>query len=537
MPQQADDDEARADLRLLDDDYVDPLACAVAGHRWTALELAAYGSYRYGCVRARVEQDYAQLPSQRFLCLRTGEDLGLRELRARLSGVYFLARLRPQQPRLTPQRFVDAWCRDARQKQALVDPALPPGWVGESFNRWPGLAAAALPPTPPDPAVLGAFTQHVREVLCAGEDAEWFLDHLAHIVQHPERPTRVAVLFSSLPGSNPQPLRHVRYACLWSPCCMLCAASCMCALLRIRRALRELGYRQEREREREPTTAGAGKNTALDFFRLRVLGERVTCQLDDPRRALFGRFATMHQPCTIMSQWDEATGLHGLREHIKNLVTAPTLVVRQKYRDDVVVTNYVNLFITTNEDLGAVALDAADRRFVCYRASAHRKHDAAYFDALYACLDQAHAARVVYDFLMARPPGRGGRPLTEFYKLCVRQSISPLGRFMSAVVHARAYRLRDEGLVRVGQLYSDYRQFCADGRLAQVTRPAFTASLSVLLPEMPKRVFAGGFAYILQYESLRRQLRAADEYDAEAVFEMHQPGPSAWEAQDVVRGR
>ena len=43
-------------------------------------------------------------------------------------------------------------------------------------------------------------------------------------------------------------------------------------------------------------------------------------------------------------------------------------------------TNYVNLFITTNEDLGAVALDAADRRFVCYRASAHRKHDAAYFD-------------------------------------------------------------------------------------------------------------------------------------------------------------
>lgn len=269
-----------------------------------------------------------------------------------------------------------------------------------------------------------------------------------------------------------------------------------------------------------------------------MLGERVTCQLDDPRRALFGRFATMHQPCTIMSQWDEATGLHGLREHIKNLVTAPTLVVRQKYRDDVVVTNYVNLFITTNEDLGAVALDAADRRFVCYRASAHRKHDAAYFDALYACLDQAHAARVVYDFLMARPPGRGGRPLTEFYKLCVRQSISPLGRFMSAVVHARAYRLRDEGLVRVGQLYSDYRQFCADGRLAQVTtRPAFTASLSVLLPEMPKRVFAGGFAYILQYESLRRQLRAADEYDAEAVFEMHQPGPSAWEAQDIVRGR
>ena len=245
VPQQADDDEARADLRLLDDDYVDPLACAVAGHRWTALELAAYGSYRYGCVRARVEQDYAQLPSQRFLCLRTGEDLGLRELRARLSGVYFLARLRPQQPRLTPQRFVDAWCRDARQKQALVDPALPPGWVGgESFNRWPGLAAAALPPTPPDPAVLGAFTQHVREVLCAGEDAEWFLDHLAHIVQHPERPTRVAVLFSSLPGCPPAralrvplvPLLHALH-CIRRPC-------------GIRRALRELGYRGEKESAR-----------------------------------------------------------------------------------------------------------------------------------------------------------------------------------------------------------------------------------------------------------------------------------------------
>ena len=124
----------------------------------------------------------------------------------------------------------------------------------QGFNNWPGLAAARLPPCAAEAGVIQAFERHVHDVLCAGEDGAWFLDYLASVVQRPSEPTRVAVLFSSLPG--------------------------------------------------------AGKNLLLDFVRTKVLGERVTCQMDDPRAVLFGRFATVHAHCVWM-QWDEVRIIYG----------------------------------------------------------------------------------------------------------------------------------------------------------------------------------------------------------------------------------
>ena len=245
----------------------------------------------------------------------------------------------------------------------------------------------------------------------------------------------------------------------------------------------------------------------------------------------------------------QARDLGGLRDRIKNIVTAPTLVVRPKYRDETVAPNYINLVITTNEALGAIALDAADRRFVCFRCAP--PPPPSYFQRLCALLSAEEAPRAVHDWLMARAQQlqlqlRERRPRTAFYALCVHQSISPLARFISAVVNARAYRSGCDanGMVRVGQLYHDYTQYVADMRLLlphKEARPAFTGALALLFPgdsALMKRVFAGGSAYVLHYEPMRAVLRAAGEYDPHAAFDgLVQPGPSAWQAQDVARFR
>ena len=198
----------------------------------------------------------------------------------------------------------------------------------------------------------------------------------------------------------------------------------------------------------------------------------------------------------------------------------------------------MNLVITTNEALDAVALDAADRRFVCYRCAEPRRADC------FARLCKV-ALRVIYDWLMARPVEqlRERRPRTEFYKHCLRQSISPLGRFMSAVVNARAYNSSRVGaMVRVGQLHDDYMRYVRDMYLedADRTRPAFTSALALMFREeaLMRTVFAGGFAYVLDFARMRATLQAASEYDEQAAFDgLVQPGPSAWEAQDVARFR
>ena len=254
-PYTANDTDAQAELLALDEDYLDPLARSVAGYRWTPTELAAYGAQRYGAVRARIEANMMRVGGDGFFGRLVDEhemrEISVREVRMALVGCCFLARTQPQQARLMPVPFVDAWLRDTRARtipRVFFDPSKTEGLSDEGFNNWPGLAAARLPPCAAEAGVIQAFERHVYDVLCAGEDGAWFLDYLASVVQRPSEPTRVAVLFSSLPG--------------------------------------------------------AGKNLLLDFVRTKVLGERVTCQMDDPRAVLFGRFATVHAHCVWM-QWDE----------------------------------------------------------------------------------------------------------------------------------------------------------------------------------------------------------------------------------------
>ena len=255
------DADAQAELLALDADYVDPLARGVAGYRWTPTELAAYGAQRYGAVRARIEKGMMRVGGEglfgRLVDEHEMREISVREVRMALAGCCFLARTQPQQPRLAPVPFVDAWLRDTRARtipRVFFDPSKTEGLSDEGFNNWPGLAAARRPPCATEAGIIEAFEAHVRDVLCAGEDGAWFLDYLASVVQRPSEPTRVAVLFSSLPGS--------------------------------------------------------GKNLLLDFVRTKVLGERVTCQMDDPRAVLFGRFATVHAHCVWM-QWDEVRIIYG----------------------------------------------------------------------------------------------------------------------------------------------------------------------------------------------------------------------------------
>ena len=138
--------------------------------------------------------------------------------------------------------------------------------------------------------------------------------------------------------------------------------------------------------------------------------------------------------------------------------------MRQKYCDYRAVNNYLNLCITTNSTLDAIALETRDRRFALFRAAPAHLGDVAYFYMLHPTFADSRAARAVYDMLMARrpPPSPGdmqaSRPVTAYYQLCIYQNIPPLARFLSAVINSRAYSIQTPMLpaVRVGDMYRDY---------------------------------------------------------------------------------
>ena len=488
----------------------DPLSAHIAGRPWTALEWRAYGAtHCYGAVRARVGQNHARLADGRgvlrFRMLEnSGEDPAtmtcghqqplvvaevLSELCARraLRDVRFLAHRvnsKPDAP-LSAVPFLDAWLCDPQARRyadIVFDPCHPHGDLrlpssssyhgggaaadageavvgGEAlvWNTWPGLRAARLPPFAEGTAhaaerLLAPILEHLRDVVCDGhaDHAEWLLDYFAAIVQRPWRRTGVAVLLTG--------------------------------------------------------TQGAGKNTLLDFFRERVLGAAITSHLHDVRHALCGRFAEGADR-VIFSQVDEAWfGRQQDAECVKHLITGARVRVERKFQSPEHRPNYMNLVATTNTPDAGLPV-GEDRRWTFFRVSRRRVGDHAYFARLHAaCADDA-VARAFYDALMARPnvaarfgaahsdsaDGQASRPLTAHYLICRRAHLPPSRRFLSALIHARAYcaNMHQDryalAVVRAADLYQDYVRYLADAGLgAPPSFVVFGLDLAQLMPT-PKR--------------------------------------------------
>ena len=508
----------------------DPLTAHIAGRPWTDLEWRAYGAtHSYGAVRARVEQNHARLIDGRGV-LRFRLDTAsantdptgaghrslvvaevLSDLCARraLRDIRFLTHRpnsKPDAP-LTAAPFYDTWSCDPQARRyadvvfdprhphgdvrlsALTSSSAPPADAAEGgdavmraaggggddadedeegaqaqapplmvWNTWPGLRAARLPPFAEGTRyaaerLLAPILEHLRDVVCDGDDAhaEWLLDYFAAIVQRPWRRTGVAVLLTG--------------------------------------------------------TQGAGKNTLLDFFRERVLGAAITSHLHDVRHALCGRFAEGADR-VIFSQVDEAWfGRQQDAECVKHLITGARVRVERKFQSPEHRPNYMNLVATTNTPDAGLPV-GEDRRWTFFRVSRRRVGDHAYFARLHAaCADDA-VARAFYDALMARPnvdarfgpahsssaDGQAARPLTAHYLACRRAHLPPARRFLSALIHARAYcaNLHHDryalAVVRAADLYQDYVRYLADAGLgAPPSFVVFGLDLAQLMPTPKQR--------------------------------------------------
>ena len=362
------------------------------------------------------------------------------DLIQQLSSTNYFARPKPNEP-LRMVSFAKAWMRDpdARCIERIdFDPRRPSGiylladdneaatgskkkqrWA---WNNWPGILAASLPAVPVRDAVVSKITnddslvkevmeedttvafglslirQHMMEVLFAEDPetseahCEWFLDYLATIVQRPWAKTGVAVFFTGVQG--------------------------------------------------------AGKNTLLDWFRLRIVGADITIQLTDPKQGLFDNFGTAHDK-RVLVQLDEvqAKKMQQCESGMKNLDTADSLHVQKKYKNRIESPNFVNVVGTTNSKY-AFHVSKKERRKVLFNVSPNKAGNHKYFEELHKhALENDVVNRAFYDMLMARDISRygeqlnlqKGRPITKYFRLCQSNSLDTFVRFMSAIVNQRLF--------------------------------------------------------------------------------------------------
>jgi hypothetical protein len=249
------------------------------------------------------------------------------------------------------QPLAEAWFHHPRRREYLspgvvFEPAAEPKERPGALNLWQGFA---VEPVKGDWHLMQA---HIRDVLCAGNEthAAYVLDWMAYGVQHPEVQAEAALCFTGAQGCGKGVVWRA-YGRLFDP-----------------------HFRHFNDPEQI-----TGKFNA-------DLGQCVFTFLDE---ALWGG--------------DRKSG-----QKLKTIITDDALQIERKTIDRIQVPNRLSIVTATNEDWG-VPIEIGDRRWAAFKCDERYSYKnctaaerEAYFDPLYAEMENGGLAAMLYD-LLRRP--------------------------------------------------------------------------------------------------------------------------------------
>jgi len=365
---------------------------------------------------------------------------------------------------IVEQLFIRKWILDKNKKFVEKIDIDPRGTEPDVYNLWRDFTASELPPVPDEHVLelIQPITRHFDDVVTSGVSAhtQFIHDYLANIIQRPWQKTQVAL---SLYGSQ-----------------------------------------------------GCGKGIVFEFFRLKVLGTHCSYQTSKPENDLFGRFANgaVNRVCV---QVDEVKSLHDHADQLKDFITNPTVNYEMKGKDTIVVSNFANLILTSN-NANALTVSTDDRRFALFQCTSVHKGDTQYFAELGAHLERPEVARAYYQYLMGvdlseYPTSfQHKRPVTDYYKEVQHNSIPVFARFMSSLVNSEHSATE----INARDLYAKYELFRTKGNYKFVmTETSFGREVKKVAGVTSKKTNTVR-VYQLDHEAIKAHLQASNEYDPDA---------------------
>ena len=171
---------------------------------------------------------------------------------------------------------------------------------------------------------------------------------------------------------------------------------------------------------------GVGKDTYFDFVG-RMFGTEYFMNTGNAENDVWGRF-TDDQQRIIFMKFEEATFVSNKThaEKLKSLITSTIRKFEGKGLKPITLNNYVNLVMTTNQEV-PVLLEDSDRRFCCFKASDEKRGDFDYWKMVHTTLNNPATKNAYYYHLMNIDlTGFNPRefPKTEYYET-IREALAP----------------------------------------------------------------------------------------------------------------
>jgi hypothetical protein len=175
---------------------------------------------------------------------------------------------------------------------------------------------------------------------------------------------------------------------------------------------------------------GVGKDTFWNFIGSILGANEYFYNTKSPENDVFAHFNHGTEKCVLVKfeEADFKTNSSN-KGKLKSIITNPTETYNQKNKDAVVLDDYRNFVMTTNEEIPVVVSDS-DRRFVLIHASEEKKDDTAFWMDAHGKLADVRVKASFHHYLLNKdisgfvPYSPQDRVITNYYRE-VKQSLAP----------------------------------------------------------------------------------------------------------------
>jgi hypothetical protein len=296
---------------------------------------------------------------------------------------------------------------------------------------------------------------------------------------------------------------------------------------------------------------GCGKSIINDFFRKKILGDDISAQTDDTD-SLFSRFSNIFVK-RIFIQIDEISKDDFTKkklEKLKNITTSSTIKYEKKGFDEIIINNYVNTLMTTNNDF-TIPVSQTDRRNIFFKCNDTYVGNYEYWTQFNNHISKDEVARAFYEYLLNYNLSsvlktfeiEGGlqfiKPNTKYGNELKSLCILPIYRFYSALTsytpndfnneYIHDYINNEEKITfKASELYDKYCSWylkCGFNNKPNTLTRFFLDIKSIFLSDInnigcfiKKEINNTFFIYIINKKKLKDYLINTKSYDEDAFI-------------------
>ena len=253
-------------------------------------------------------------------------------------------------------------------------------------------------------------------------------------------------------------------------------------------------------------TQGCGKSIFVDNYAKNIIGDEYSISTANPERHLLGTFNSCLINKVLGVCNEVGNDMRPLIDKLKDLATAPDMVIEKKGKEPIRNPNYININMTTNNN-NPIDIQTDDRRICWLSCNPCYVGDVEYFTKLSDCFNDDKIMSSLYHYFKEEVKititnFQTSRPITKEYEAIKRMNTPNYIKFLidyttdgDTEFKYRKYKGVSSAVVKKSELYSKYSNWCERTKFKPYNKSQFEERLCEAMTGIKECLYEGSKSF------------------------------------------